>query len=443
MQEGGFSGAAGAVKGDVPRPGKIYRQGPLLLGIDIVDHAQRCGRQTPAACGNGGQQDLFGQNIQPQRVDRKAFFMAQCRQLGDHSFQLGLVGLFGHVQFCGVYWIGSVIGHLDGDFVIGHIGPRGGVFGAAVSRLDALINFIVPHLQVHPARIFNHGCVRLVQHVGAVLFVCHPQADFEVGVAHNLGVHNAGRLLGGQNQVNAQAAAHLGHVDQLGQKFWLLGLELGKLIHNDNQMGQRFAEPPGFIVFVVRVNVDFVHTQRAGGLVEADLAGVDFCLQGDQRTVEDAARQVGNGGGQMGQARRILFGHKGPRHVAALEIHQNKGHFFGAEMNGQGQHKGLKKFALARTAGAGHQAVAPVVILMDIQAEYFAAGHHTDGRSQRFGRIVIIPVSFNIQIFYIARFVHLQEGNAIHNAQASGIIPDGKLRQSPGKVLYPVDLQGI
>lgn len=81
----------------------------------------------------------------------------------------------------------------------------------------------------------------------------------------------------------------------------------------------------------------------------------------------------------MGQTWRILFGHKGARHVAALEIDQNKCYFFGAEMNGQGQHKGLEKFAFAGTTGAGHQTVTSMVILMDVQTKHFTASDHADG----------------------------------------------------------------
>ena len=75
-----------------------------------------------------------------------------------------------------------------------------------------------------------------MQHIIAVLTVLHPQAEPELGVAPDVVVYGSAGLLGREDQVYAQAPAHLRHADQLFHKFRLFPLQLCKLINDDKQM---------------------------------------------------------------------------------------------------------------------------------------------------------------------------------------------------------------
>jgi hypothetical protein len=72
-----------------------------------------------------------------------------------------------------------------------------------------------------------------------VLRVLHPQRDPQVGVRLDVGVDAPGGPLGGEHQVDPQAAAPLGDADQRAEEVGQLGGERRELVDDDDQPGQR------------------------------------------------------------------------------------------------------------------------------------------------------------------------------------------------------------
>ena len=85
---------------------------------------------------------------------------------------------------------------------------------------------------------------RVVDDVGRLGPVEHPQGDAQVGVGADAVVDRAVRALGGQHQVHAEAAAPLGDVDQGVEEAGELGGQRGELVDHHDQAGQRPAPPP-------------------------------------------------------------------------------------------------------------------------------------------------------------------------------------------------------
>ena len=69
--------------------------------------------------------------------------------------------------------------------------------------------------------------------VDRVTVVLHPQGDAQVGVGLDLVVDDAGRALGGEDQVEPEAAAALGDVDERGHEVGELDGEEGELVDDD------------------------------------------------------------------------------------------------------------------------------------------------------------------------------------------------------------------
>ena len=67
--------------------------------------------------------------------------------------------------------------------------------------------------------------------------VVEAQRDAQVGVGPDVVAHHAGRALRGEHQVDAEAAAALGHADERRQEVGQLGGQRGELVDHHDERG--------------------------------------------------------------------------------------------------------------------------------------------------------------------------------------------------------------
>ena len=348
------------------------------------------------------------------------FALCHLGQVLHHRHDLLGLGLFLFLDgLCHQQSLGRVVDDLH-RFVLllDHFVLRD-VFGAAPCGLAHGEVFVVAHLQVEPAGVLQAGGVRALEHVLAVAGVLHAQADAELGVAPDLVVDHAGGLLGGQDQVDAQASADAGGTDQLVHELRLLAFQLGKLVRDDEQVRQGFLHPVGAVQALIIVDVQRAFVAAAFRLVEDALAAFQLALDGDHRAGDGGTVQVGDGTHQMRQMDAAGLILKGTGQAAALVVDEQEGHLVGAEVDRHGQDVGDDELRLAGAGHAGHQAVGALTLFVQVQHEQLAVGAHAHRRSQAAGGVAVGPALEQVQVFHLAHAEHLQEGEGLGQAVAA------------------------
>ena len=199
---------------------------------------------------------------------------------------------------------------------------------AGVAGLHLLEEFVVADLDKAAAHALDVGGVRTLEHLHGVLPRLHAQAEVEAGVGPDLVADGVGGLLRGQNEVNAQRAAHARGADQLGHELRLLALEFGKFIDDDDEVRQLHAL---LLAELAGIVVDVVDADR----LEDALAAVDLAVERGQGPVDDArALQVVDDAGHVGQ------GAESVRHAAALVVDEDELHLPRAVIERQGEYVG-------------------------------------------------------------------------------------------------------
>ena len=157
---------------------------------------------------------------------------------------------------------------------------------AGIAGLENFKQLVVSDLQITPADFRQLRGLWALEHFHAVLPVLHFEAELEAGVAPDLLVDHAGRLLSRENQMYAKASAHARGADELFDKVRLLLFELGKFIADDDQVRQRLCRRSLSVKAVILVNV--VDAKQAKQL----LPPADLAFQGQKRPLRliDAAQ---------------------------------------------------------------------------------------------------------------------------------------------------------
>ncbi len=169
-----------------------------------------------------------------------------------------------------------------------------------------------------------------MKHIHGVLSVLNSQTEPELGVGPDVVVHSSGRLLSGQDQMDAQASSYLSHRHQLSHEIRLFPLQLGELVDDDKHVGDGLFGAVALIQGCVSVNVvDPV-------VAEDPLPPLVLRLDGHHGPLYLVAGQVGDCADHVGQA----FEEVG--HAAAFVIDDEKSHVVGAVVDGQRQHVCLK-----------------------------------------------------------------------------------------------------
>ena len=170
--------------------------------------------------------------------------------------------------------------------------------GAAIKGLDWLKDLVAAHPDVGPAGVGDVG--RLVvapQHLLAGGGTGHLQAPAEADVVLALAADDTGRVLGQQDDVDAHGAARAEERIHFGGKVGELGLELGVLVDDHKEVGQRLRSLSGTVL--LQIIPDIGDTCA----VEESLAPLQLALQGDE-VAADIGIKVRDGTHQMGQVHK-------------------------------------------------------------------------------------------------------------------------------------------
>ena len=204
----------------------------------------------------------------------------------------------------------------------------------------------------------------------------------------------------------AEASADLGDTDQLLHEIRLFPLELGKLVDDDKQMGDRGL---GLSVFVeLGIGVDVVDA----ALIEQPLSAPVLGFNGNHGPCDLVSRKVGNRSHHMGQI------HEQVGHTAALVVDQEEADVVRAEIDGQRQNVGLEGLRFTGACSARHQAVGSVIFFMDIQVTGRSARHVADKGSHGDISPVLAPSVHDAELLHAGHSEHFKEGDGIGNISA-------------------------
>ena len=188
----------------------------------------------------------------------------------------------------------------------------------------------------------------------------HPQGDAQVGVGPDLPGDDARRALGGEDEVQAEAAAAQRDVDDAVDELGDLLGQGGELVDDDEQARRR-----------VRMALALHLEEVLGvGLLEQQLAVVELGVQRDQRPAHLVAVEVGDQADGVRQLDALL------ERGAALVVDEQERDPLGTVHRGQPDDERLQELALAGAGGAGDEGVRTV--LADVEHERGARLHADD-----------------------------------------------------------------
>jgi hypothetical protein len=204
------------------------------------------------------------------------------------------------------------------------------------------------------------------------------EADPEPEVAVEAAQATFVEVLGGEQEMHAQAATDPAdggeHVQELGPG----GQQLAELVDDDEQVGQRFESWVGRTACGVGAQVGLV-----AGQVQEPLAPGQLALEGGHGAVDH--RKVGL---QVGdEPRHLRERGEGGEGGTALEVDQHEGELFGWVGRGQAGDDRAQQLALARTGGADDQAVwadTALGCLLEVQGERLPSRADADRHPEEF-----------------------------------------------------------
>ena len=226
---------------------------------------------------------------------------------------------------------------------------------SAPSGLKQLVYLIVANLQIAPASLGQIGGIGLMKDVIRILLVLNTEAELESGVAPDIIINSPAGLLGGQNKVYTQTAAHLGHTDEFPHKIRLVAFQFGKFIYNNEEMwdcDNCFASLEKACVLV-----DVIYSELAEYLLPTSVFAFDW----DHCPMYLVPRQIRDITCQMRQWGKQVC------HTSAFKINEEKGNVIRTEIDGQGQDICLQDFTFTRPCCTGDQAVWSVVVFVNVK----------------------------------------------------------------------------
>ena len=137
----------------------------------------------------------------------------------------------------------------------------------------------------------ERGRAVVADDVAGVGDVLQAQGEAQVRVGPDVVADDAGRALGGQHEVDAEAATALGDADERRQERRQLGGEGGELVDHDDQPGQR--RPTGHGPVLGEVG--------GAGRPQDPLPPADLGLQADERPLGEPVVEVGDHADGVGQ----------------------------------------------------------------------------------------------------------------------------------------------
>ncbi len=262
-----------------------------------------------------------------------------------------------------------------GRLVLGNIAP----LPDRIVHIERTRTDLVPlaFLDIKRSGLPDVACLVMGKHFPAVGSRVHLEADPVFRVRPDLFIHDAGRLLGGQDQMDAKGAPDPCVLLQVVHDLRILQLQLGKFVHDDQQMahGPRLAVLPD-----LRALARFLLERGQDMLALSDLA-----LQRDHETIDLIFLQIGH----LPCAMRKVVKRIAER--AAFEIDEHILQIGGPKIHDTIQEHCAEKFRFPGTGHSGCQDMGAVQIDRD---QLFVA------RSDHNIQIVLgLPYLFDLQIF--------------------------------------------
>ena len=308
--------------------------------------------------------------------------------------------------------------------VVDALGP------AAVSRLEELEGLVVAHLQVRAARLLDLSRQGRLEDLVGILPRLHLEAELEARVGPDLLVYLAGRLLRGEDEVNAQRTADARRADELGHELGLVGLELGELVDHDDEVRQ------GRWGLARLVAADVVADMVDLRLGEKPLTALELGFDGLERALDLAPVDVGDGSGKVRQIAQLVG------HAAALEVDDHERDLVGMEQRGNREDIGLENLGLARAGRAGHKPVGAVGLVVKVERDH-AALAHADRRGEGAAHVAFRPPRAEVEIVGGDDAEHLEHRDAAGQAALERDLLAIHGRERAGKALGVLKRYGL
>ena len=256
-----------------------------------------------------------------------------------------------------------------------------------------------------------------MQHIEAVLFVLHPQAESESGVAPNIIVHRTARLLRSKDEVYTEASAYLRNAYEFTHEFRLLALKLSEFVDHYEEVWDGLSRIAAFVK--LGVTIDVVYT----AVSEYPLPAAVLTLYGYHRPLDLVAREVGYLAGHMRQTIEEMG------HTTTLVVDNEELYIVWAVVDGKRKYICLESLTLARSCGTCHQPMRPVIFLVYIEIHRRPSGLLPDKSFNVFVCPALGPEFFDRKFFRALYTLHLEECERCWYLSARLLFEHAKLGQ--------------
>ncbi len=228
--------------------------------------------------------------------------------------------------------------------------------------------------------------------------------------------------------MHAQRTAEAADGDEELGEVGLLGEQLGELVADDEEPGQRLEGSPGGPGLLVVADVEEV----AGGPQHL-LAPVHLARQRVVHPVDhrEVVLEVGDDGGGLGEVLQPGEGR------AALEVDEDEVELLGAVGHGEGEHEGAQQLGLAGAGGADDEAVRAHPAeggLLDVELDRLAGGPDADGHAQQVAQGPRLPHQVRVEVGDVAEAEHVgQLGRADEAVVVAPGLGEAVRREAPGE----------
>ena len=187
--------------------------------------------------------------------------------------------------------------------------------------------------------------------------------------------------------------------DQLLDEVWLVDLELGELITDQEEVRKRFSRFTQFKFLLVLV--DMVNPI----LAKEALPTMDLRIDRGQGPHRLGTIQVGDGPQQVWQILEEIS------HSPTLVVDEEESHIVRMEVDGQAQDIRLNGFRLTRTSCPCDQTVWSMGFFMEIEVDQIILPTQTDRHCQTLVRSMALPTTQDLEVIESFCLVHFKEGH--------------------------------
>ena len=191
--------------------------------------------------------------------------------------------------------------------------------------------------------------------------------------------------------------------DQFLDEVWLVDLEFGELITDQEEVRKRFSRFTQFKFLLVLVDmVDPILTKEP-------LPTMDLRIDRGEGPHRLGTIQVGD---CPKQVRQIL---EEVGHSPTLVVDEEESHIVWVEVDSKAQDIRLNGLRLTRTGCPCDQTVGSMSFFMEIEVDQIVLPAQTDRNSQTLVRGMVLPTTQDLEVIKSFRLVHFKEGHRVWN----------------------------